>query len=123
MDRPPAREADRRAELHREPQSDVQMEDHEDKGPRLGQADRTDPMPAVKRSRNAPNPKRGARSGITADAVRVPLEADIPEEGWTVNNCPPFMLYNKNHLSRDCAAGIVTNGAGVVPQSTSLTGR
>ena len=31
------------------------------------------------------------------------------------NNCPPFMMYNKKHLSKKCAAGRVTNGAGVIP--------
>ena len=143
VEKPPAREVDQRVELHGEPRSKVQMEGHEEKGvrgwasspylelfqnrdcqvgaadaewPRLGQADRTDPMPAMKRSRNAPNPKRGARSGITANAARVPPEdLEIPEQGWTVSTCPPFMIYNKKHLSKDCAAGIVTNGAGVVP--------
>ena len=83
--------------------------------PRLGQTDRT-PMPAMKRSRNAPTPKRGARSGITASATQVqPENPELPEGGWTVSNCPPFMIYNKKHLSKECAAGIVTNGAGVVP--------
>ena len=70
----------------------------------------------MKRSRNAPTPKRGARSGATASGTQVqPEDPEIPEGGWTVSNCPPFMVYNKKHLSKECAAGIVTNGAGVVP--------
>ena len=31
------------------------------------------------------------------------------------NQLPALYHYNKNHLSRDCAAGIDTNGASVVP--------
>ena len=43
------------------------------------------------------------------------MDSEIAEKGWTANNCPPFMIYNRTHLSRDCAAMIATNGAGMVP--------
>ena len=59
--------------------------------PRLGQIDRTDPMPAMKRSRNASIPKRGARSGATASGTQVQPEDPETLEGFIINN--------KNHLS------------------------
>ena len=60
--------------------------------------------------------QKGAKSGITGSAAQIqPTGPEIPEGGWTVNNCPPFLIYNKTHLSRECAARIVTNGARIVP--------
>ena len=36
------------------------------------------------------------------------LEEFLRIARWTVS-CPPFVIYNKNHLLRDYAARIVTN--------------
>ena len=69
-------------------------------------------MPAMKRSRNVSNPKRGARSGTTAKSARVPSEVDILDG----KQRRLFMMCNKKHLSKHCAAGTVTNGAGIVPE-------